>query len=77
MAVADTGIGIDPADHERVFEDFRQADNSPAREYGGAGLGLAICRRLATMLDGRVTLESAPGKGSTFTLFLPRKPRRR
>jgi signal transduction histidine kinase len=77
IAVADTGIGIDAADHERVFEDFRQADNSPAREYGGAGLGLAICRRLAIMLDGRVTLESRPGKGSTFTLTLPRKPRRR
>jgi signal transduction histidine kinase len=77
IAVADTGIGIDPADHERVFEDFRQADNSPAREYGGAGLGLAICRRLAVMLDGRVTLRSRPGKGSTFTLTLPRKPRRR
>ena len=77
VAVADTGIGIDPSDHERVFEDFRQADNSPAREYGGAGLGLAICRRLATMLDGRVTLDSHPGKGSTFTLTLPRKPKRR
>jgi PAS domain S-box-containing protein len=77
ISVTDTGIGIDKADHERVFEDFRQADNSPAREYGGAGLGLAICRRLATMLDGRVTLDSATGKGSTFTLVLPRKPRRR
>jgi PAS domain S-box-containing protein len=77
IAVADTGIGIDPADHERVFEDFRQADNSPAREYGGAGLGLAICRRLAVMLDGRIDLQSRPGKGSTFTLRLPRKAKRR
>ena len=77
VSVQDTGIGIDPADHDRVFEDFRQADSSPARAYGGAGLGLAICRRLATMLDGRVSLRSAPGKGSTFTLALPRKPPRR
>jgi signal transduction histidine kinase len=77
ISVADTGIGIKPEDHERVFEDFRQADNSPAREYGGAGLGLAICRRLAQMLEGRLGLVSAVGQGSTFTLTLPRRLRRR
>jgi signal transduction histidine kinase len=77
IAVRDTGIGIKPEDHERVFEDFRQADNSPAREYGGAGLGLAICRRLSHMLEGRVELRSAVGQGSTFTLTLPVRLRRR
>jgi signal transduction histidine kinase len=60
-----------------VFEDFRQADNSPAREYGGAGLGLAICRRLAHMMEGKVDLQSAVGQGSTFTLTLPVRLRRR
>ena len=77
IAVRDTGIGIKTEDHERVFEDFRQADNSPAREYGGAGLGLAICRRLASMMEGRVELQSAVGQGSTFTLALPVRLRRR
>src|SRR5262249_50371777 len=77
ISIADTGIGIRAEDHERVFEDFRQADNSPAREYGGAGLGLAICRRLAQMLEGRLRLVSVLGEGSTFTLSLPRRLRRR
>jgi PAS domain S-box-containing protein len=77
IAVTDTGIGIRAEDHDRVFEDFRQADNSPAREYGGAGLGLSICRRLAQMMEGRVALESVAGQGSTFTLTLPQRLRRR
>ena len=71
LAVSDTGIGIDPAHHEQVFDDFRQVDSSPTRAYSGTGLGLSICRRLATMLDGRLTLESAVGRGSTFTVVLP------
>ncbi|TMA18193.1 MAG: PAS domain-containing sensor histidine kinase [Deltaproteobacteria bacterium] len=76
IAVEDTGIGIAPQDHDRVFEDFRQADNSVTREYGGAGLGLAICRRLAKMLDGRIELVSNVGAGSTFTLVIPRRGKR-
>ena len=77
VAVIDTGIGIAPADQEKIFEDFHQADNSPTRQYSGAGLGLSICRRLADMMDGRITLQSQAGKGSTFTLILPRNAKRR
>ncbi len=76
IAVADTGIGVSREDRDRIFEDFRQADNSPTREYTGAGLGLAICRRLAGMLDGHIALDSEVGRGSTFTLFLPREVKR-
>jgi signal transduction histidine kinase len=77
IAVEDTGIGIAPEDHDRVFEDFRQADNSVTREYGGAGLGLAICRRLAKMLDGRIELVSNVGAGASFTLVIPRRGKKR
>jgi len=73
LSVADTGIGIAAADHDRIFEDFRQLDNSPTRAYGGTGLGLSICRRLAQMLDGKLTMQSQLGRGSTFTLSLPIK----
>ena len=74
IAVADSGIGISPMDQDVFFEDFRQADDSPTRQYTGAGLGLAICRRLATMLGGELSVRSALGEGSTFTLVLPRAP---
>ncbi|HTM02938.1 MAG TPA: ATP-binding protein [Vicinamibacterales bacterium] len=71
ISVTDTGIGIAPEHHERIFEDFRQVDDSPSRPYGGTGLGLAICRRLANALGGRIVLRSDIGLGSTFTLTIP------
>jgi PAS domain S-box-containing protein len=73
LSVTDSGIGIAPADQDKIFEDFRQLDNSPTRAYGGTGLGLSICRRLAQMIGGRITVQSEVGVGSTFTLTLPTK----
>ena len=71
VEVEDTGIGIAPDQHERVFEQFVQADTSLTRRTGGTGLGLAICRQLVEGMGGRMTLRSVPGMGSTFAFTLP------
>ena len=65
--VADTGMGIDPSDRDRIFEAFTQLDATPSREYGGTGLGLSICRKLVGLMGGSIDLESKPGQGTVFT----------
>jgi signal transduction histidine kinase len=71
--VIDTGVGISPEAQARLFQPFVQADATTTRAFGGTGLGLAITRRLARLLGGDVTLRSAPGQGTAFTLRIPAK----
>jgi signal transduction histidine kinase len=73
LAVADTGIGMTPEQMGKLFQEFSQASSSTASKYGGTGLGLAISRRFCQMMGGDISVESKPGRGSTFTIRLPRE----
>jgi signal transduction histidine kinase len=72
IAVADTGIGMTAEQMGKLFQEFSQASSATASKYGGTGLGLAISRRFCQMMGGDITVESDPGRGSTFTIRLPR-----
>ena len=72
LSVADTGIGMTPEQMGKLFQEFSQASSGTAAKYGGTGLGLAISKRFCQMMGGDVTVASEPGRGSTFTIRLPK-----
>jgi two-component system NtrC family sensor kinase len=72
LAVTDTGIGMTPEQMDKLFQEFSQASSATASKYGGTGLGLVISRRFCQMMGGDITVESEPGRGSTFTIRIPR-----
>ena len=74
VSVSDTGIGIPPDEHDRIFDRFHRVDSARDRVSGGTGLGLAIARRAAVTLGGRIEVDSTPGQGSEFRLILPTRP---
>ncbi|HYM63015.1 MAG TPA: response regulator [Thermoanaerobaculia bacterium] len=75
VSVRDEGIGIDPSNHDVIFQEFRQVDGTARRGFGGTGLGLALVKKFVELQGGYVTLESAPGRGSTFSFTLPLRSR--
>jgi len=72
IAVADSGIGMTPEQMDKLFQEFSQASSKTASKYGGTGLGLVISKRFCQMMGGDITVESEPGRGSTFTIRVPR-----
>ncbi|MCA9117733.1 MAG: PAS domain-containing protein, partial [Planctomycetaceae bacterium] len=76
LQVQDTGVGIPPEHHGRIFERFYRVDKARSREVGGTGLGLSIVKHLVAVFNGTIQLQSTPGSGSTFTVSLPAGPRR-
>jgi signal transduction histidine kinase len=75
ITVSDTGIGIDPVHHSRIFREFWQVDQSLNRQHGGVGLGLAISAGLVKLMQGTITVESELGQGAVFRVELPAQPK--
>ncbi len=74
ISIIDTGIGIDKENHDLIFQEFRQISEGFSRQFQGSGVGLSICKKMIDLMEGRMTLESTPGKGSSFHIWLPYHP---